>query len=188
MQQSMGYFESLGVRDQIREKGQEDFVKTIQKVYGEEFKITNPVIDSLNKPDADLSIRYDLAMNKSDDDIIYFNPMMGEGYKKNPFKSAERFYPVEMPYATDELFTFNMEVPTGYSVDELPQQVRVKLNEQGDGLFEYLIQVQDGRINLRSRVVFKRTFFLPEEYDNLREFYNLLVKKQNEQIVFKKKK
>jgi hypothetical protein len=188
MQQFMGGFESLGVRDQIREKGQEDFIKEIQKIYGEEFKITNPVIDSLNKPDADLSIRYELSMNKPDDDIIYFNPLMGEGYKNNPFKSAERFYPVEMPYASDELFSFNMEVPTGYTVDEFPQPVRVKLNEQGDGLFEYLIQVQDGRINLRSRVIFKRTFFRPEEYENLREFYNLVVKKQNEQIVFKKKK
>jgi hypothetical protein len=30
--------------------------------------------------------------------------------------------------------------------------------------------------------------FLPDEYETLREFFNLVVTKENEQIVFKKKK
>jgi hypothetical protein len=32
-----------------------------------------------------------------------------------------------------------------------------------------------------------RAYFLPEEYEMLREFFNYVVKKHNEQIVFKKK-
>ncbi|MES1224489.1 MAG: transglutaminase-like domain-containing protein, partial [Bacteroidota bacterium] len=188
MQQTMGYNESLEVREQVKEKGQDDFIKSIQKVYGEEIKIENPAIDSINKTEEPLLVKYDIVMKGSDEDIIYFNPMFGEGYKKNPFKSAERFYPVEMPYTSDETYILNMEVPKGYVVDELPKSVRLKLNEQGDGMFEYMIQQQDDRISLRSRILLKRTTFLPEEYDLLREFFNLLVKKQNEQIVFKKKK
>jgi len=41
---------------------------------------------------------------------------------------------------------------------------------------------------MRMRVVMKRTYFAPDEYDMLREFFNMIVKKQSEQIVFKKKK
>lgn len=37
-------------------------------------------------------------------------------------------------------------------------------------------------------VKLKRAYYNPEEYTTLREFYNLIVKKHNEQIVFKKKK
>jgi len=37
-------------------------------------------------------------------------------------------------------------------------------------------------------LVFKKANFLPEEYELLREFFSMVVKKQSEQIVFKKKK
>ncbi|HEX7903738.1 MAG TPA: DUF3858 domain-containing protein, partial [Chitinophagaceae bacterium] len=113
---------------------------------------------------------------------------LGEGYKDNPFKSAERFYPVEMPYKMDEVYSLQMEVPAGYEVDELPKQLVVKLNEEGEGVFEYRISRSGNNISLRSRITMKRSNFLPEEYEMLREFFNLVVKKHNEQIVLKKKK
>ncbi len=114
--------------------------------------------------------------------------MFGEGYKENPFKSAERFYPVEMPYAMDEIYIFNMIIPEGYVLDELPQSIIIKLNEEGDGRFEYRISEAEGTISMRSRIELKRTYYAPDEYEMLREFFDLIVKKHNEQIVLKKKK
>jgi hypothetical protein len=73
-------------------------------------------------------------------------------------------------------------------VDELPKPLIVKLNEQDDGMFEYRISQSGDNISLRSRIRFKRSFFMPDEYETLREFFNLIVSKQAEQIVFKKKK
>jgi len=116
------------------------------------------------------------------------NPMFGEGYKENPFKSAERSYPVEMPFDIDETYNLQLEVPAGYVIDELPKQIMVKLNNEGDGIFEYRISESQGTISLRSGIKFKRSYFTPDEYESLREFFNLIVKKQSEQIVFKKKK
>ncbi len=43
-------------------------------------------------------------------------------------------------------------------------------------------------IQLRSRIKLDQVDFAPADYDKLREFYAYIVKKQNEQIVFKKKK
>lgn len=191
MQQSLGYYESLHMRDDIKEKGQEAIVKDIQKGYqgyGEDAQVKNAEFNSLDKFDEGMGVKYDVSIKNNKEDIIYFNPMFGESYKNNPFKSAVRYYPVEMPYPTDEMFVMNMEVPSGYVVDELPKPMRMKLNEEGDGTFEYLIQQQDGRISLRMKLIIKRTYFLPDEYDLLREFFNMVVKKQAEQIVFKKKK
>jgi hypothetical protein len=191
MQQSLGYFESLNMRDDIKEKGRDAVVKDIQKGYqgyGEETEIKNASFDSLTRYDDALNVKYDVQIKSYKDDIIYFNPMFGEAYKNNPFKSAIRYYPVEMPYATDEMFVMNMEVPKGYQVDELPKPMRLKLNDEGDGFFEYLIQQQGDMVSLRMKINIKRTYFSPEEYDMLREFFNVVVKKQSEQIVFKKKK
>jgi hypothetical protein len=114
--------------------------------------------------------------------------MFGEGWKKNPFKSEERYYPVEMPYTIDETYLLTMEVPKGYAVDELPKQMIVKLDEKGSAYFEYRISQSGSTISLRSRVKFDRTMFTNEEYPNLREFFNMIVNKQSEQIVFKKEK
>lgn len=187
MQQTPGYYESLRLRDRIKEKGKEELQKDIKKAFGSDIVISNFVVDSLNKYDCELALHYDFDIKDEKEDIMYLNPMFGEGYKENPFKSAERLYPVEMPFAIDETVNLQMEVPQGYVVDELPKSLIVKLNEQDDGMFEYRISQSGQNISLRSRVRFKRAFFLADEYETLREFFNLIVKKQSEQIVFKKK-
>jgi Domain of Unknown Function with PDB structure (DUF3858) len=115
------------------------------------------------------------------------NPMFGEGYKENPFKSAERFYPVEMPFTMDETYNLQLEVPQGYAVDELPKSMVVKLNEQDEGTFEYRISKSGDNISFRSRIKLTRANFQPDEYEMLREFFDLVVKKHAEQVVFKKK-
>ncbi|HEY0432500.1 MAG TPA: hypothetical protein VGC95_01435, partial [Chitinophagaceae bacterium] len=64
----------------------------------------------------------------------------------------------------------------------------VKLNTEGDGKFEYQVAQNGNTISMRCRLQMKRAFFDPSEYDMLREFYNMIVKKEAEQIVLKKKK
>ncbi|MFI5132872.1 MAG: transglutaminase domain-containing protein [Chitinophagales bacterium] len=188
LQQMPGYYESHSIRETVKEKGKEEFFKTVQKDYGQDIEIANPKIDSLDNLEGNINISYDFKMKQDKEDIIYLNPMFEEGYKQNPFKSAERFYPVEMPYTLDETYIFSMTVPDGYVVDELPKSTIVKYNEEGEGQFEYRISESGGTISLRSRITMTRTYFQPEEYEVLREFFNMIVKKQNEQIVLKKKK
>jgi hypothetical protein len=188
LQQVPGYFESHEIREKIKEKGKDEFFKEVRKNYGEDVDLINPHIDSLNNLEQNIGIGYDFKLAHNGEDIIYISPMFGEGYKENPFKSAQRFYPVEMPYTSDETYVFNMIVPQGYVVDELPKSVIVKLNDAGEGQFEYIVSETNGTISMRSRIQMKRAYYQPAEYDLLREFFNLVVKKQSEQIVLKKKK
>ena len=188
MQQTPGYYESLDLRDRIKEKGKEELQKDIKKAFGSDINISNFIIDSLDKYEIALGIKYDFDLVSEKEDIIYLNPMFGEGYKENPFKSAERVYPVEMPFTMDETFNLQLEVPQGYVVDELPKSIILKLNEEDEGSFEYLISQSGDNISFRSRIKLNRANFLPDEYEMLREFFSLVVKKQAEQIVFKKKK
>lgn len=187
LQQAPGYYESYSLRNRIKDKGQEQLFNDIKKGFNAEIEIAEPAIDSLEKYDQPIAIRYKFNFKSDNEDIIYFNPMFGEAWKENPFKSAQRTYPVEMPYTFDETYLLRLDIPKGYVIDELPKQIMVKLNEDDDGFFEYRLSESNGSISLRSRIRIKRAFFMPEEYEYLREFFNLVVKKHSEQIVFKKK-
>ncbi|MDP4265229.1 MAG: DUF3857 domain-containing protein [Bacteroidota bacterium] len=188
IQQTPGYYESSRLRSLIKEKGMDHFFAEIKKGFSGDVQLSDNYVDSMNQYDDPVNIRYKFELKTGGGDIIYFNPMLTEGYKENPFKSTTRLYPVEMPYATDETYLLQVEVPGGYEVDELPKETVVKLNENNDGIFEYRISENNGIISLRSRLRISHTFFLPDEYATLREFFDLVMKKHNEQIVFKKKK
>lgn len=183
-----GFYESYQIRNDVNEKGKEEFFKEIQAQYSTTAKIKNTFIDSLKNYEKPVAIKYDLEFNNEGEEILYVNPTFGEGYKKNPFAAAERSYPVEMPYASTETIVARIEVPQGYKVDELPTQTLVKLDQEGKTFFEYRISQSGNVINFLNKLKIARAFFLPEEYPLLREFFNLVVKKQNEQIVFKKEK
>jgi hypothetical protein len=133
-----------------------------------------------------LTESYTFSFDAPSDGMMYINPMMGEGLRENYFKAAQRNYPVEMSYAMDETYVFNMEVPPGYTIEELPKSARVSFNET-DGMFEYLVDKADDHIRLMSHIKLNKATFQPEEYDTLRQFFGYIVKKHAEQVVLKKK-
>ncbi len=180
----LGNQESQTIRKKLSATKQEDFFKEIKKNDPMEVELNDPEIDSLKIPEEPVAIKYELNFSFNED-IIYFNPVLAEAYKENPFKAAERFYPVEMPSCADETYILNMEVPKGYKVEELPKSARVMLNEN-EGMFEYIIGESGGRIQLRCRTILKKANFGPDDYQTLRDFFAYIVKKQAEQIVFKK--
>jgi hypothetical protein len=188
MNQTPGYYESAELRDRVKEKGKDQLIKNIQSDFGAEIAVSNFGIDSLDKYDDPINIHYDFDLTGEMEDIIYVNPMFGEGNKENIFKSAERLYPVEMPYTIDESYNLQLEIPKGYVLDEIPKSVVAKMNEEGDAIFEYRVSNSGDIVSLRSRIRFLRSYYLPDEYEMLREFFAMIVKKQAEQIVFKKKK
>jgi hypothetical protein len=181
----LGNHESQRLRKKLSTTTQDDFFKEVKKSYPMEVELSNTEIDSLKMLEEPVAIKYNLQMNFNDEDIIYFNPILTGALRENPFKAAERFYPVERSSCTDETYVLNMEVPKGYKVEELPKSARVMLNET-EGMFEYIIGEGNGRIQLRCRIVIKKANFEPTDYQTLRDFFASTVKKQAEQIVFKK--
>jgi hypothetical protein len=187
-QSTPGNSEALELRKTIKAHGEQEFVKKLQLGFSGDATVSNVELDSLDLPDQPLAVAYDLRLKlDAATDIYYFNPMLDDGYKENPFKAAKRLYPVEMPYAMDKSFVLNMEIPAGYVVDDMPKSARVMLNDD-EGLFEYIISKDDQGIQFRSHIRLNKATYGPEDYATLRDFFALIVKKQTEQIVFKKKK
>lgn len=181
-----GVYEALDFRNKMTKTVPDDLKKLLLQEYPEDIAIDNILIDSLKILNEPVGLMYDLKFNEfGQEDIVYFTPMLSEAIKKNPFIAAERYYPVEMPYTFDDIFAFNMEIPKGYKIEELPKSVRFNLNED-EGMFEYLISADKNYVQMRCRLILKKATFLNEDYPSLREFYSLIVKKESEQIVFKK--
>ncbi|MCW3092724.1 MAG: hypothetical protein JWP81_3793 [Ferruginibacter sp.] len=183
---NLGFYESMKFRNKMTSTVLDDFKKTVQQDYSDEIEVANVQIDSLKALSEPVGIRFDLKFKSfGDNDIVYFNPMLAGAKKNNPFTALERFYPVEMPYKIDEIYTLAMEIPKGYKVDELPKSTRLLLNDD-EGMFEYLISQDATNIQMRCRLVLKKANYLNEDYQSLRDFYAFIVKKEAEQIVFKK--
>jgi transglutaminase-like putative cysteine protease len=181
-----GMLESYDVRRRIAEHGQDQFFKDIQTSWGDDAEISNGGIDSVDSLEEPVKVHYDfLLKQQSGASLLYFYPLMGDDWRTNPFKAAERKYPVEMYHTIDQTYVFSLMIPDGYVVDELPKSAKVAFN--GDqGYFEYLIANQGGQIQLRCRVKLNKAWFSPEDYGALRDFFAFIVKKENEQIVLKK--
>ena len=182
---TMGKIESAGIREEMRLTAIEDYAKRLKRAYPFDVSINNVLLDSLEQKEMPVSLQYDISF-KPDENILYFNPMLGNDIQnENPFKAAQRSYPVEMPYCIDRTYILNMQVPSGYKVDELPKSARVSLNDN-EGSFEYLIAQNDNNIQLRCRTRINKANFEPDDYETLRNFFSFVVEKESEQIVFKK--
>lgn len=183
---TLGNMESLALRKKMKTGNADEYLKEKKSSISLDADISNMMIDSLKLPEEPVTVRFDLSIKKSDE-IMYLNPMFTEAITENPFAETDRMYPVEFPYCEDKTYVLNMEIPEDYEVSELPKPARISLNED-QGLFEYLIMSDGMHIQLRCRLKLNRANFLPEDYKTLREFYAFVVEKENEQIVFKKKK
>ena len=148
-----------------------------------EFHISN--LDTLNKPFAE-----SYALEIPDEaqvagDRLYLNIMAGFGQKSNPFKLEKRVYPIDFSCPIRENYLIKITLPEGWMVEQLPQKAMVMLPEKA-GSFKCVFQETAGVIQINSTLKINKNMFLPDEYDQLKEFFRLMVAKHAEQIVLKK--
>jgi hypothetical protein len=185
---TLGDAESFDLRENFKEKVEEKYTKALVKNYPSDVEVSNLQIDSLKAYESPITLHYDFKLNTNNPDLLYVNPILNDAIQTNPFSAADRFFPIEMASKMNHVYTLNLEIPKGYAIDEIPKSTRIKLNNNNDGLFEYLTAVSGGSIQLRSKLILNKALFSADDYQNLRSFYTLIVKKHAEQIVFRKMK
>ncbi|MEM9848790.1 MAG: DUF3857 domain-containing protein [Bacteroidota bacterium] len=117
------------------------------------------------------------------DDYIYMTPIFYSSYKENPFKLEKRSFPIDFSHPINERIIVNVAVPAGYTVEEIPASVSWML-EDGAGKFLFSAsQLESGMIQVVMNIQIKKLLFLPSEYASVKNFFDLIVEKQQEQIV-----
>lgn len=181
-----GKIEGLRLREQIAKQNESEVVKNITAKIPAEFKLIKFSFDSLNLFDKALQLRMLIQYTpEAEGSTIYFNPILLNEWVKNPFISTTRNYPVELPYRIKEAYQIEIEIPSGYRVDELPVSMKQNLNNS-DIKFEYNSKADEKAIIITSSLITNKTVFQKTEYNALRTYFMNLIKKYEEQIVFKK--
>lgn len=174
-------------RARLSEKGEKKFVEEL--LHGREgwnlSKYQFSQRDVLDKP---LTFDYELTAAGADAPagMLYLKPMQHFGNARNPFVHEDRKFPVDFGCALDETLVMTLTLPAGYEVEELPKAASIALPDNG-GRFLFQAQPSGTTIQIMSRLNLNRPVYSAAEYASLREFYRLVVAKQTEQIVLKKK-
>jgi transglutaminase-like putative cysteine protease len=181
-----GYQMSYELRENIKKTSVEKYLNSNIKNHIARF--SNEEVQALKDPDKPLTISSDIDFADSvKSDLCYISPVIFSYFEKNPFIAIKRKFIVEMPSRIDDIYLLSLDVPKGYTVDEMPASRKITLNDK-DGYFEYLLEKNGDIIQLQMRIKINKTFFTTEEYGNLREFFSQVITKENEQIVFRKLK
>lgn len=116
--------------------------------------------------------------------LMYLNPIFIKFFEESPFTLEERSFPVEIPYPLKTQFIFQVELPEGTEIDELPEGVNLML-EGGGMALRYSVSIGGNILSINYIVEVTRLQFLPSEYGAIKEFFNILLSKQAEQIVLR---
>lgn len=119
------------------------------------------------------------------DNVISFNPLLFCAMKSNSFKQEVRKLPVEFPYLQDERINIILEIPKGYTIDEVPASEKFTYNDDMIS-FSYIVQKEGNNVMIACTTNLKTCIVSATEYKVLRDFWAKMYNKQNELITLKK--
>lgn len=178
---------ALNYRDNYAKMKDDDVILKVEEDNGKieisDFRITNkseiykPIIETFKFSSDDL---LDKIGNK-----IYFKPLFFDAMTKNPFKLEERDYPIDFdtPFIKDN--KVGIKIPAGYVVESVPENLAIGLRDNF-GVYKYIIKIEADMINIYSTLQINTAIFPAANYDEIKDFYKMIVNKNLEQIVLKK--
>lgn len=150
----------------------------------EEYKADN--LKDLSKP----VVEQYAFLHENDVEIIgnkiYIKPLLFFTMDENPFKLDQRKYPVDFPFPFKDAYNISIKIPEGYEVEYLPEGTSVAM-ENNYATFKYLVSVTNNNIQLVANLDVN-TFFVPaDDYALLKDFFRLIIEKETDRIILKKK-
>lgn len=118
--------------------------------------------------------------------VVSFNPLLFLAMKNNSFKPETRKLPVEFPYLQDERINIVVEIPEGYTIDEVPVSEKFVYGDNEIISFSYIVQKAENRIIIVCVTSLKTCIIPAMDYESLRDFWAKMYNKQNELITIKK--
>jgi hypothetical protein len=178
---------ALNYRSKNNHLKEDVVIETLESKYNieiEDFKITNrknvlkPVVRTIKFNGEDLV--------EEINGKIYVSPLFFLTSKINPFKLKERKFPVDFGVPLRDKNTIKIKIPEGYKVESLPTNIAIGISNN-IGVFRYKIVATPKKLVIVSQLQINKAIITPEYYQELKEFYNQMIKKQTEKITLIKK-
>ncbi|MCB0524487.1 MAG: DUF3857 domain-containing protein [Saprospiraceae bacterium] len=120
------------------------------------------------------------------EDQIYLEPVYTGLFSSNPFSGNDRNSPIDFPYLLNLNYVLRIEIPQGYEVSEMPQNVALEFGEDKGLVYKYRSTQQGNVLMIISSLRMNRGFYLADEYADLRQFFDHIVSKNQELVVLTK--
>ena len=137
-----------------------------------------------------LSLNYEFTQPADDNTTagtLYLSPLREFNTDQNPFRHDGRLFPVDFGAAQEETTMVTLTLPTGYELAEMPKPTVVDLPDNGGRFLYSVANATPGVVQLTSRLSLRKSMYSADEYVHLREFYRLMLEKQGEKLIIKKK-
>jgi hypothetical protein len=132
--------------------------------------------------------KFDVAINNAvmeGGNMLYIDPIIVNRWDDNPLKNENRKFPVDLDFPMASKYISNILIPENYQIEELPESIQFSLPDKSAS-YTYVAKVVGNMIQLMNNFEVSKSYYTVEEYEALREFWSLVVTKNNEQIVLKK--
>ena len=180
-------YEAKNFRNKYNNLNEEQMIMSLEEDKGE-VEISNVEIDSKDELTKPIVCSYEYKLYDAVEDIggkLYFSPLLFFTPEENPFKAEKRNFPIDFVYPRSDKYLVNIALPEGYEIETLPENVKMQFNgDHGD--FLYLAQPNGKFLQVTVSLNLNRPLILAEDYEKFKEFFQLMIEKENEKIVLKK--
>ena len=127
-----------------------------------------------------ISLEGEIGLERIDEKLVV-SPFLDFPIKENELTQKERSYPIDFVYPKTEIISSLLNIPKGYKVLTVPEDFILD-NE--------LVKIQvefkqyDNAIEAQGKYMFKQAVYHPADYTKIKESFDLIIEKYNEQIVF----
>ncbi len=173
-------------RNSFKKTSQDQYIKKIKNLY-EEIDITDISFKNLkNVKKPFVEERSFIYPAEETEGLIFINPFTNPFFKENPFKLAERTYPVDFGYKKSYTYLVSIEVPADYEFVDIPKNLNYKL-PNGLGKINLNFEIRNNILSINHRIIFSSSYYPTEYYASVKDFFNFIVDMENNTLITVKK-
>ncbi len=152
------YFESYDKDD--------DFFKELMD--GESFRNLTGTFDQ-GRDQGTVKMKFDLLPDDTGD-VIYLKPTLVDFVDTDIFPSEKRQLPIDFDFPSTIRFRAMLMLGNGWEIEGLPQNSRFSLGDN-DMSFSYKAIKGNGVVQIVAELIQNTSFYTPDTYEDLRQFY-----------------
>lgn len=176
------------MRDQITmssEKEQRELVEKSLQQDLSSFTLNTESFSNIRQLDQPLSMQYSVtapSYAKTAGNLLLVRPRV-LGTVANPLNDKPRTVPINFPRAGTWTDNFDVKIPTGYTVDDMPDPVNLDV---GFATYHSEVKAQGDTLHYTRQYVLKKVELAPDQYSALRKLEAQITADENNNAVLKK--
>jgi hypothetical protein len=153
-------------------------------------KILKSDIHGVDDIDSAITEKYEVEIDAYDNlnkQRLIFSPFIMDRVKENPFKLAQRIYPLDLGVPSETTIILTLSFPEKFNVIEQPLTVKAALPGSGGRYLTNFELINSNQLIFSQLISLSKSVYEPAEYPYLKELFNKIVQTQNTGVIFQRK-